>query len=240
MNKNVALLSVFAVAIVASALLLGVLFQSKDALFWVSLAFLEFSLALCAVLTVFLMGDSRYSFPFDISIVTVSCLYIVLVAAIDVLFGWIFRLPLGAYLCMHLITLMAFLIIGVLLMAQRQSISRQNKAARAASCEQQLLLGEAERLRFLVHKLPPMVSREAERELSGLHDAIRFSNLMPNRPATDIDNRIRAKVFSLAYEIDNLVDIESDDISAIRSAVHEIRQLLEIRNLQIKSDQLEI
>jgi hypothetical protein len=118
----------------------------------------------------------------------------------------------------------------------KRSIAKQNETAYASSYEQQILLGEADRLKSMVRKLPDSVQHDAGLQLEILGEAIRYSDLSPESSVLDIDNRIRSKVFSMACEIDNLIDIQSEDITALIAAVSDIRQLIEARNLQIRNE----
>lgn len=219
-----------------SAILLLLFANNKNSVFWVSFAFLELSFAVAAVITLLLAGDSKFSFPFELSLITFSYLYIAIVVAIDLLFGWIFKVYLIIYICIHLAVLSAFLIIGILMFLSKRSIAKQNETAYASSYEQQILLGEADRLKSMVRKLPDSVQHDAGLQLEILGEAIRYSDLSPESSVLDIDNRIRSKVFSMACEIDNLIDIQSEDITALIAAVSDIRQLIEARNLQIRNE----
>jgi hypothetical protein len=88
----------------------------------------------------------------------------------------------------------------------------------------------------MVRKLPDSVQHDAGLQLEILGEEIRYSDLSPESSVLDIDNRIRSKVFSMACEIDNLIDIQSEDITALIAAVSDIRQLIEARNLQIRNE----
>ncbi len=132
MKKRTAIFFIFGIAIAMSAILLLLFANNKNSVFWVSFAFLELSFAVAAVITLLLAGDSKFSFPFELSLITFSYLYIAIVVAIDLLFGWIFKVYLIIYICIHLAVLSAFLIIGILMFLSKRSIAKQNETAYAS------------------------------------------------------------------------------------------------------------
>lgn len=235
MKKRAAILLAFAIAIAVSAFLLLLLVKTWDAKFWVSFAFFEFSLVAAAAAALAL-SKGGYTIPIDIAAILFALVYVAATALIAVLFNWLFDVPLKTYVAIHVAVLAVFMITGIFMLLARRRIGERGKAESAAVSDQQLLLGQAARLLAMAKKLPDPVHDQARCQLEHFYDTIRFSPFTSNAAVADIDNRIRAKVFSLERELDNLIAIQSDNITTLKLALYDIEELIAARNFKIKTD----
>lgn len=240
LKKQTAVLLVFGITLSLPAFLLLFLTSDRSNSFWISFIFLEFSIAVAAATTMASLSNTRDSFPSQISLMTFSYLYIVFVLIVNLLFSSLLRAGTKIYLSIHIIGLAAFLIVNILMLLARKSIVHQNEITYASAYEQQLLLSEIDRLKFMATRLPTIVRPSAEQLFLSFSEVVRFSDFSLDTIVSDIDNKIRSKTFNLACEMDHLIEIQADDITSLEVAVSEIKQMITFRNLQIRNEKIGI
>lgn len=234
MKKRLLLYVSFGFAMTSMALVLLAWVPHGNAGFWISFIFLELALALIAAAVIWQQGRRAYV-PIRVSFLTLSLLYAGAVTVICILLGWLLPMKAGAYLCIHLALLALLLALSFVFFHITNRQERSNAADQIVLTRQRAVLLRMEEAIRLARRLPDSVRARTEELLQQLCDSVRFWDLDSEKSETEGDLRIQAAVTALLLEMENLVEIQSEDLTAIDDAILKLQDMIASRNFQIRS-----
>lgn len=240
MKKRMTILLIYFILIVVMPFLMFLLTETRTENFWIALSFLVLSILLSGLITVFSPVKKSSAFPVEISIAVFSYLYVLIVLIINILFDRVFSLEYRAFLSIHIVCFGLFLIIELLMLVARSSICRQSNCLQPRFSTQQWLLFEAESVKLKLDGLPNGIKAESIKQMDAVCEKLRFSDFPSETDTADVENKIRSKLLSLSCEIDNLIEIQADDAESVNTAMNELKQLINERNLQLTAGNTDI
>ena len=116
----------------------------------------------------------------------------------------------------------------------KSGIIKQNNAVNGKICEMQVLIYEFEKIKTKLIDMQGNSRKEAMSLIDALLDELRFSDFGVSVDVSDIDNKLRTKAKTLSSEVDNLIFIQSDDLTGMESMVNDIKKIIKDRNMQIR------
>lgn len=234
MNKNRVVLIIYSIFVALYVALSLILTVEKNAVFWTGFGFAILSVVMMELLTVIAINKKSSAFPVEVSIITFSTIYVIVVLCINILCGYILKINLYIFICIHMICLAVITVITLIMFITKFGIIKQNNAVNGKICEMQVLIYEFEKIKNKLIDLPGSSSKEALALIDNLLDELRFSDLGVSVDVSDIDNRIRTKAEILSMEVDNLISIKSEDLLSMESMVNDIKKIIKDRNMQIR------
>ena len=240
MKKQPIIISIFAIIVAVYTLLSLLLTVTKEASFWIGFSFALLSLILLGILTLYSAMKKSNVFPVEISIITFSSLYVLVVLIINYLFCSLFKIEAKVFLSIHIMCFAIFAVITLLIYLAKSTISKQNSDASEKIYEQQILIYEIGRVKTKLSNFPDLIRNDAMNSIDELLEDMKFADFSSKSDLLDINDKIRAKTFSLLSEVDNIIEIQSDDLTAFNVTVNEIRQLVKTRDLQAKITNINI
>lgn len=232
MKKRVIICMVAALIEVLYLLLSPVLLWQSGAVFWTGLFFFTGATALTAGIACTAGGLHSPAFSIEAARITVSLLYGIIVVAVNVVCGRVFPIGPLFFLLLHGACAILAIIILLLLFYAGKKIEVQQESVTAKQYELRTLRYEFEKVKGKLKELPQPARREALRQLDGVLDALLFAAQSKTADFMDIDSRLRVKAFALSDEVDNLIQIQSEEIGSLTFQIKEIRRLIDERNLQ--------
>ena len=91
MRKHGIILSVYSIIATLYIALTLILTTDRNTVFWIGFAMVLFAVGVTAVITVVTNQKRSSAFPLEISMVVFSAIYVAVVVAINILFGFIFN-----------------------------------------------------------------------------------------------------------------------------------------------------
>lgn len=127
MRKHGIILSVYSIIAALYIALSLILTTDRNTVFWIGFAMVLFAVGLTAVITVVTNRKRSSAFPLEISMVAFSAIYVAVVVAINILFGFIFNTAVNIFISIHLICMALYAIITVLMFATKNNDTTDNK-----------------------------------------------------------------------------------------------------------------
>lgn len=222
-------------AVIAVYVSLSLVFTTrKSAVFWIGFSFFIFSMLAFDIITALLMKRRTAAFPVEASIIAFAAIYVVTVLAINILFGSVFQTGVSVFVSMHIIFLTVFAIVTLFMLLARTGIAKQNRQAGGQLFELQIVMYDFEKIKTKLSFLPQNPRGRAEKLIDSLLDELKYSDFSAAADMDDWNHKIQEKAFLLLAETENLMNIQTEDLSAFESFVSEIRQLIQDRNMQIR------
>lgn len=234
MRKHGTFLLVYLLMAALYIVLSLILIANRNAVFWIGFAMALFAAVLTSSVTIAAAQKRSSAFPLEISIIACSVIYLAVVIAVNILFGFVLRTSVNLLISIHLICTVLYAGITVLLFAAKNMVIRQNDRANGKICEMQILIYEFEKIKTKLISMPLESRKEALPLLDSLLDALRFSDFGITVDVSDIDARLRSMAEMLSSEVDNLIAIKSDDMTGMESMINDIKKVVKDRNMQIK------
>jgi hypothetical protein len=234
MRKHGIILSVYSIIVALYIALSIILTTDRDTVFWIGFAMVLFAVGLAAVITVVTNRKRSSAFPLEISMVAFSAIYVAVVVAINILFGFIFNTAVNIFISIHLMCMALYAIITVLMFATKNLVIKQNNQANGKICEMQILIYEFEKIKTKLIDMQLESKKKALLLIDSLLDELRFSDFGLTVDVSDIDTRLRSMAEMLSAEVDNLVLIKSDDITSMEAIINDIKKVVKDRNMQIR------
>lgn len=102
MRKHGIILSVYSIVAALYIVLSLILTTERNTVFWIGFAMVLFAVGLTAVITVVTNRKRSSAFPVEISLVAFSAVYVAVVVAINILFGFIFNTAVNVLSLIHI------------------------------------------------------------------------------------------------------------------------------------------
>lgn len=160
--------------------------------------------------------------------------YIVAVLCVNMLAGYVLKAASDVFLCIHVICLAIYAVIISILFTVKGAAARQRSVEDGRICEKQILIYEFEKIRSKVAEINGSVRDSAAHMIDSLLEELRFSDLASFADVSDSDDMIGKRAQILSAEVDNLIAIDSTDLSGMEAAVNDIRRMIRDRNSQIR------
>lgn len=234
MKRKLILVFVFSILAATYVALSLMLTENKSAVFWIGFFFFIFALMMTAALCVMSTNTRSGAFPIEISLLTFSGLYTAIVFLVNMIFGYIIPLDQLVFLSIQIVCVAIFAIILLLTSLAKSHVMKQSTTTNGKIYEQQVLIGDFEKIKNQLINLPVASQKSAMAMIDRLLDELQYSVFSAQVDVTELDSQIQKKAISLHTEIDNLIEIQSDNLTALESRVNEIHQLIRDRNTQIK------
>lgn len=234
MKKNSALLFICSIIVAVYVALSLILTVEKNSVFWTGFGFVIFSVAIMGLITALATQKKSAAFPIEVSIVTFSGIYVAAVLCINILCGYVFKANINIFISIHIICLALFAVTILLMFLTKSGIIKQNNAVNGKICEMQVLIYEFEKIKTKLIDMQGNSRKEAMSLIDALLDELRFSDFGVSIDVSDIDNKLRTKAKTLSSEVDNLILIQSDDLTGMESMVNDIKKIIKDRNMQIR------
>lgn len=234
MRKHGIILTVYSIVAALYIALSLILTTDKNTVFWIGFAMVLFAVALTAVLTITTSRKRSSAFPVEISMVVFSAIYVAIVIAINILFGFILEAAVNIFISAHLVCMALYLISIVLMFAAKRVIMQQNNRVNGKICEMQILIYEFEKIKTKLIDMQLEARKRALPLMDSLLDALRFSDYGLTVDVSDIDTRLSSMAEMLSAEVDNLVFIKSEDVTSVEAIINDIKKVIKDRNMQIK------
>lgn len=234
MRKNGMALSVYAVLAALYIALSLILTTDKNVIFWIGFAMVLFSVVVTATVTLLSNRKRSSAFPIELSIVAFSAMYVVVVIAVNMVFGFIFRTAINIFVSAHIFCLALYAVITLLLFVAKNGVIKQNSHVNGKICEMQILIYEFEKIKTKLIDMHSESRKQALPLIDSLLDDLRFSDFGLTVDVSDIDTRLRSMAEILSAEVDNLISIGSDDLTSMEAIVNDIKKVVKDRNRQIK------
>lgn len=221
----------FAAFFVSLSLILTV---DRNTIFWIGFSAALFSQFLSAAVTLSIVINKNSDFSIGISIFTVSAVYPVSVIIVNVLFGYMLDLPVNIFISIHIICLSVYLAIIVLLTAAKRFISKKDNKITDMVIEKQSLIYEFEHIKSKLLHMETGQKKKVISLIDDLLDELRFSSYDCTENSYDLDKHIHSMTVRLSSEIDNLILINSEDLTSLENIIYDIMIDVKDRNMQIE------
>lgn len=235
MRKKTLPYLIYLIVIVAYSFLSILLTKDKTDVFWCGFVFVILAVLISAILTMVSVEKYSSAFPIELSLVMFSYIYVAITFLVNLIFGKVFVLPFRNFVSIHIVCLSLFAIITILVMLTKGHITKQNDEVKAQLCQLQLLISDVEKIRSKVSDLPATNRTPVTKLIDKVADRIRFSEYSTEENILEIDNKIHNNLDKLGDEIYNMVEKQSENTKIVESYVNSILQLVDDRNMQIKT-----
>lgn len=234
MKKNSIVLTIYLIIAVVYAALSLILTVNKNSVFWTGFGFVIFAIAVMGLITAISANKKTSAFPIEVSMVAFSGIYVAVVLCINIICDYILKANINMFISIHILCLALFAATTLLMFTAKSSIIKQNNSVNGRICEMQVLIYEFEKIKTKMIDMQGEVRKNAMTLIDSLLDELRFSDFGVSVDVSDIDNKLRSKAENLSSEVDNLISIQSDDLSSIESMVNDIVKIIKDRNMQIR------
>lgn len=211
-----------------------ILVSEKNALFWLGFSITLFSCLLAAVITALSINKPSTVFPLKISIAAFCAMYAAVSIAISVLLGMILKVNVNIFITIHVICLALFAIIVLVMFIAKNRISKHIGNENSKVKQIQEIICEFEKIKNKLIGLESEPQKKADSLIDSILEDLHFSNFSAYADVSEIDAQILSMAQMLSAETDNLIEIQSDDITSFEENVKEIKKLIKDRNTQIK------
>lgn len=234
MRKHSIVLLFYSIMAVLYIVLSLILTTDRNTVFWIGFSMVLFAVVLVSSITIASNRKQSSAFPVDISIIVFSAIYVNIVIAINVLLGLVFKTTVSVFAGVHLICTALYGIIAALMFATKKVVIKQNNQVNGKICEMQTIIYEFEKIKTKLIDMNFETRKKALPLMDSLIDELRFSDFGINVDVSDMDTRLYSMANTLLTEVDNLIFIESDDISSMETTINDIKKVIKDRNMQIK------
>lgn len=235
MRKKTLPYLIYLIVIVAYSFLSILLTKEKTDVFWCGFVFVILVVLISATITMASAGKYSSAFPIQISLITFSYIYVAITFLVNLIFGKVFVLPFRYFVSIHIVCLSLFAIITIVGMMAKGHIAKQNDEVKAQLNQLQLLICDVEKITSKLSELPASTRTPVTKLIDKVADKIRFSEYSTEDNILEIDNKILAKLGKLGDEIFTMVEKQSENTIIVESYVNSILQLVDDRNMQIKT-----
>lgn len=234
MKKHGMVLLVYSIVTALYISLTFILSPDKTAVFWIGFAMALFSIALSTAVTMLSAQKRSSAFPVEIAIVVFSIIYMAVVFVLNILLGQLFKVTVKSFINVHVICLAIYAIITLLLFIAKTSIAKQNTQVNDKIFEMQVLIYEFEKIKNKLIDMQAESKKKALPLIDSLLDELKFSDVGLTVDVSDIDAKLRSMAKMLSAEVDNLIAINSEDLTSMEAIVNDIKKVVKDRNMQIK------
>ena len=234
MRKHGIIISIYLIVAALYIALTLILSTDRNAVFWIGFTMVLFSVALTTATTIILNKRSS-AFPVDISMVVFSVIYLIIVIAVNVLFGFILKAKVNIFISIHILCLALYSIITLLLFVAKIGITKQNNQVNKKVCEMQTHIYKFEKIKTKLIDMQIESKKKALPLIDSLLEELRFSDFGLTVDVSDIDTKLSSMAEMLSSEVDNLLTTKSEDLSSMEAIVNDIKKVVKDRNMQIKS-----
>ena len=234
MRKHSIILSIYSIVAALYVALTLILSTDRNAVFWIGFAMVLFSIAITTATTIILNKKRSSAFPLEISMVVFSVIYLIIVIAVNLLFGFIFKAPVNIFICIHILCLALYSIITLILFVAKIGIIKQNNQVNEKICEMQALIYEFEKIKTKLIHMQTESKKKALPLIDSLLDELRFSDVGLTVDVSDVDTKLHSMAEMLSAEVDNLITIKSEDLTSMESIVNDIKKVVKDRDMQIR------
>lgn len=234
MRKHGLILAIYSIVAALYVAITLILSTDRNAVFWIGFAMVLLSVALTTATTIILNKKRSSAFPVEISMVVFSVIYSIIVIAVNVLFGFIFKAKVSIFISIHILCFALYSIITLLLFVAKIGITKQNNQVNKKNCEMQNHIYEFEKIKTKLIDMQIESKKKALPLIDSLLDELRFSDFGLTVDVSDIDTKIHSMAEKLSAEVDNLITTKSEDLTSMESIVNDIKKVVKDRNMQIK------
>lgn len=234
MKKNSIVFTIHLIIAVVYAALSLILTVNKNSVFWTGFGFVIFAISVMGLITAISANKKTSAFPIEVSMVAFSGIYVAVVLCINIICDYILKANINMFISIHILCLALFAATTLLMFTAKSSIIKQNNSVNGRICEMQVLIYEFEKIKTKLIDMQGDVRKNAMTLIDSLLDELRFSDFGVSVDVSDIDNKLRSKAENLSWEVDNLISIQSDDLSSMESMVNDIVKIIKDRNMQIR------
>lgn len=224
---------IYGAAVLVYGIISSMLPHEKNTVFWIGLLTAAFSCVLSAYITVWADKNQDASFPLTVSASVLCGIYSFAAIMINMLVI-ILKAGTAPLIAAQTISFVIFAVITSVLLAVKKHISEQSRRENDKTKELAAIICECEKIKSKLIKLPSEQQKKALSVIDGIIEDLRFSNLSISPDILEIDGRILSMVCLLSSETDNLIEIQSDDITAFEQSANDIKALIKDRNSRIK------
>jgi hypothetical protein len=235
MRKKTLPYLIYLIVILVYSFLSILLTKEKTDVFWCGFVFAILAVFISAALTFISVEKNSSAFPIELSLISFSYIYVIIALLVNLIFGKVLTLPFRVFISIHIVCLGLFAIITILLMLSKWHIAKQNDEVKAQLCQLQLLIGDVEKIRSKLSDLPAGIRTPVTKLIDKVAEKIRFSEYSTDENILQIDNNIRTNFDKLVDEINNMAEKQSENTKIVESYVNSILQLVDDRNMQIKT-----
>lgn len=158
------------------------------------------SLGFSAVITLTQSSKKTDTFPIQISFISLSFIYVLVVAAENVILGSILKIDYKIFLWIHVISLFLIVIVTLLTAKTKSSVIKQNTALNSELYQIRTLINDMEKIKLRLDNMPKSVRKQAVDMINVLLDECRFANFSKDINCQHIDEEIQNKIDLLAAE----------------------------------------
>ncbi len=223
----------YGAAVIVYGIISSMFAYEKSTVFWIGLLTVVFSCVLSAYITVWSNKKRDASFPLTMSVSVLCGIYSFTAIIINILVI-ILKAGTAPLIAAQIISLALFAVITAVLLAAKKHISEQNRRENDKTKKLAAIIFECEKIKSKLVKLPFKQQKQALSVIDSIIEDLRFSNLSVSPDILEIDDRISSMICLLSSETDNLIEIQSDDITAFEESANEIKVLIKDRNSRIK------
>lgn len=209
--------------------------EEKNAPYWIGFAFMLLAFVIEETVILRFTHKRDAAFPLDLTVFLVPALYIGAVAIVNGLFRSAFRVGYLPLFCIHLVCLAVFVVIFLLIAQAKRAISRQHTRANQKLAQVQSMVNALEQIKIKLLALPEAQRKTAVKTVESLQEELRFSDFSAHLDTMETDVQILEKANRLSAEAENLVQLQTEGCAAFDAAATELRQLIQMRNMQIRS-----
>lgn len=185
-----------------------------------------------AIIAVQTIKSDKISFPIKLSVISASAIY-VFVALILSVCGMAMILPIGLLFAYQTACLTVYVFVLLALYLAGRYIFRTEGAVIDRVREEKALRFEYERVKLNTSKLNSTVRKAAYDIIDKVIEEIRFSDFDSKTDLTDADDKLHKIAQMMSAEIDNMADIDSVDLSGLKSMADDAVMTIKNRNMQI-------
>ena len=185
-----------------------------------------------AIIAVQTIKSDKIPFPIKLSVISASAIY-VFVALILSVCGMAMILPIGLLFAYQTACLTVYVFVLLALYPAGRYIFRTEGAVIDRVREEKALRFEYERVKLNTSKLNSTVRKAAYDIIDKVIEEIRFSDFDSKTDLTDADDELHKIAQMMSAEIDNMADIDSVDLSGLKSMADDAVMTIKNRNMQI-------
>lgn len=210
-NARGVVFPVFLIIAILYAVLSLILTADRNAVFWVGFCIFILADILCACIISFSNG----SLPVKSAKLISSLIYLLSAFAVNILFGHLFKCRLSIFIAVHALCLSVYAITLLLITAASSKISAVSRHDYDTIKRKQDLEYIFKKILLSVADLPQSARKGASNALDSILEEIRFTDFSQISEDSEQYQKILRYAQKLNFTVENLIEIQSDDISAV-------------------------
>lgn len=230
MKRSVFLISVFLTIVVYSIVGTVVALNTAVAV-WLGLILMVSALPALIIADYTYKGD-KMPFPIKLTVIFASAIYVFAALILSVC-GMTMIIPVGLLFAYQTACLTVYAVVILTLYLAGRYIFRTEGAVIDRVHEEKALRFEYEKVKLDTSKLNSSVRKAAYDIIDKVIEEIRFSDFDSKTDLTDADDRLHKIAQMMSAEIDNMSDIDSVDLSGLKSLADDAITTIQNRNMQI-------